>query len=90
MFNARYKNLRIAVSDSAMRELIKESMTLYDVAEILENGRDAPRKRKSGTIEKWSNKGKKTYNAVIALNYDEFMKEDVWLLIHLGKFTRRD
>lgn len=89
MFTVRYKGLRIAVSHSAMQELIKENKTLYDIKEILEQGYDAPRKRKSGIIEKWLDKGKKTYNAVIAKDYDEIMKEDVWLLIHFGKFTKR-
>ena len=60
MFNDKYKGLRIAVSDSALRELVKEGKTLYNVVNILENGYDAPRKRKLGTVEKWLDKGKKT------------------------------
>ena len=90
MFNDKYKGLRIAVSHSAMRELVKEGKTLYDVVNILDNGYDAPRKRKKGVIEKWLNKGNKTYNVVIAKDYDETMKEDCWVLIHFGKFSRRD
>jgi hypothetical protein len=57
--------------------------------QILKEGYDAPRKRKAGTIEKWFNKGKKTFNAVIARDYNEIMREDCWVLIHFGKFTRR-
>lgn len=90
MFTEKYKGLRIAVTDSAMRELMKEEKTLYDVVQILEEGGDAPRKRKEGTIEKWLNKGSKTFNAVIVKDYNEIMKEDCWVLIHFGKFTRRD
>lgn len=89
MFNERYKGLRIAVSHSAMQELMQEGKTIYDVVEILENGYDAPRKRKQGTIEKWLDKGKKTYNAVIVKDYHEILKEDCWVLIHFGKFSRR-
>ena len=89
MFNEKYKGLRIAISHSAMQELMQEGKTIYDVVEILENGYDAPRKRKEGTIEKWLNKGKKTYNAVIVKDYYEILKEDCWVLIHFGKFTRR-
>ena len=85
----RYKGLRIAVSVSAMNELMKYGMTLHDVAEILENGSDAPRKRKPDTIERWLNKGRKTFNAVIAKNYDNILKEECWILIHVGIFTRR-
>lgn len=90
MFNVRYKDLRIAVTDSAFRELVKEGKTLFDVVEILENGYSAPRRRKLGTIEKWLDKGNKTFNAVIVKDYDEIMKEECWTLIHFGKFTRRN
>lgn len=72
-----------------MRELIKEEKTAYDVVVILEKGYSAPRKRKEGTIEKWLDKGNKTYNAVIVKDYNEIMKEDCWVLIHFGKFARR-
>ncbi len=89
MFNEKYKGLRIAISHSAMQELMQEGKTIYDVIEILEEGYDAPRKRKEGTIEKWLDKGKKTYNAVIVKDYHEILKEDCWVLIHFGKFTRR-
>ena len=89
MFNEKYKGLRIAISHSAMQELMQEGKTVYDVVEILENGYDAPRKRKQGTIEKWLDKGKKTYNAVIVKDYHEILKEDCWVLIHFGKFSRR-
>ena len=89
MFNDKYKGLRIAVSNSAMQELMHEGKTIYDIVEILENGYDAPRKRKEGTIEKWKDKGNKTYNAVIVKDYHEILKEECWVLIHFGKFTRR-
>lgn len=89
MFNEKYKGLRIAISDSAMRELMQEEKTIYDVVNILENGYDAPRKRKLGTIEKWLDKGKKIYNVVIIKDYHEILKEDCWVLIHFGKFSRR-
>ena len=72
-----------------MQELMQEGKTIYDVVEIFENGYDAPRKRKHGTIEKWLDKGKKTYNAVIVKDYHEILKEDCWVLIHFGKFSRR-
>ena len=50
MFGEKYKGLRIAVSNSAIIELMKEEKTLYYVVQILEEGYDAPRKRKEGTI----------------------------------------
>ena len=89
MFNEKYKGLRIAISHSAMQELRQEGKTIYDVVKILENGYDAPRKRKKDTIEKCIDKGKKTYNAVIVKDYNEILKEDCLVLIHFGKFTKR-
>ena len=89
MFAEKYNGLRIIITDSAMRELMKEEKTLYDVVKILEEGHDAPRKRKANTIERWLNKGNKTFNVVITKDYDEIMEEDCWVLIHFGKFTRR-
>jgi len=89
MFNEKYKGLRIVVSDSAMRDLMNEEKTLYDVVGVLEEGYDAPRKRKAGTIEKWLDKGGKTFNAVVAQDYNEILKEDCWVLIHFGKFSMR-
>src|SRR3989344_3969463 len=89
MLGETYNGLRIVVSDSAMRKLMKEEKTLYDVVEILEKGYDAPRKRKQGISEKWLDKRNKTFNAVVARDYNEIMKEDCWILIHFGKFSRR-
>lgn len=88
-YSCKYEGIKIIVSNSAMRELMKEGKTLYDVVEVLELGRDAPRKRKKDIIEKWFDKGTKTYNVVIAKDYNEIMKEECWVLIHFGRFTKR-
>lgn len=85
----RFKGLRIIVSDSAMQELFKHGKDLYDVVEVLETGYDAPRKRKVSIIERWLDKGRKTYNAVVALSYNEAMKEECWVLVHFGRFGRK-
>ncbi len=85
----KIQGLQIMPSYAALRELMQEGRTLDDVFEILENGYDAPRKRKEGTIEKWLNKGNKTYNVVVLKDYNEMLKEEVWLLIHFGKFGRK-
>ncbi len=86
---ARFRGRRIDPSHAALIELMKEGKTLHYVADVLELGYDAPRKRKRGTVEKWLDRGKKTYNAVIAESYREQTKEQIWVLIHFGKFTRR-
>ncbi|OIO65522.1 hypothetical protein AUJ68_02820 [Candidatus Woesearchaeota archaeon CG1_02_57_44] len=89
MFDETYDGLRIAPSDAAMRELMKEGLILSDVVEVLEDGHNAPRKRKRGTVEKWLDKGKKTYNAVVVKSYTVANDEEIWLLTHFGKFTKR-
>jgi hypothetical protein len=89
MPSPRYKGLRIHVSYSAMQELCKYEKTLFDIVNIVEKGYDAPRKRKTGTMEKWFDKGKKTYNVVLSKDYNEILAEECWVLIHFGRFTRR-
>lgn len=89
MPSPRFHGLRIIVSDSAMRELFKLEKSLLDVVEVLEQGYDAPRKRKEGTIERWLDKGNKTFNAVIALDYNGIMHEECWVLVHFGRFARK-
>jgi hypothetical protein len=89
MLSPRYRGLKIAPSYSAMRELMKQGKTLDDVVEVLEAGQNAPRKRGPGSIEKWLNKGDKTFNAVIVKDYNATLKQDVWLLVHFGRFSRR-
>lgn len=56
----RYQGLRIAVSHSAMLELVKESKTLQDVVKILNEGYDAPRKRKGQSRDGWTKVTKHT------------------------------
>ncbi|MBU2561329.1 MAG: hypothetical protein KKD17_03450 [Nanoarchaeota archaeon] len=85
----RHKGLRIDVTHSAMQELAREGKDLHDVIKVLEEGHDAPRKRKAGTIEKWLDRGNKTFNVVVAKDYNEVRREECWVLIHFGKFTRR-
>jgi len=89
MFTIKYGGLRLIPTISAMRELMQEGKTLYSVLTILEEGCNAPRRRKEGTIEKWLNKGNKTYNVVVVKDFNYDFNEDVWLIIHFGKFTRK-
>lgn len=86
MFDVRFQGLRIAPSYAAMRELMKLGMSLEDVKEVLEEGVPAPRKRSQGTIEQWLRVGRKTYNAVVVRSYNDTLKEEVWLLVHFGRF----
>ena len=81
MFNIQYKSLRLVPSKSASQELIKLGLMLRDCRFILENGYDAPRKRKSNIEEKWFNKGNKTYNIVIVKVFNHFYNENVFLTL---------
>jgi len=88
MFNIRYKGLRLIPSKSAGKELLKYGLMIEDSKEILENGYE-PRKRGKDTIEKWMDFGNETYNAVIVKSYNFLYKEDVYLIKHIGKFTKK-
>ncbi|MBU1204189.1 MAG: hypothetical protein KKG60_03940 [Nanoarchaeota archaeon] len=89
MTDLRYKGLRIIHSLSAARELAKLGENSVFVLKVLDEGYNAPRKRKKGTIEKWLDKGKKTFNVVIVKDYEETYHEEVWVIIHFGKFTKK-
>lgn len=88
MFDVRYKGLKLIPSKSAGRELFKHGLMIADCKEILENGYQ-PRKRAKDTIEKWMGSGNDTYNVVIVKSYNYFYKEDVYLIKHVGKFTKK-
>ncbi|MBW2990613.1 hypothetical protein KY348_02820 [Candidatus Woesearchaeota archaeon] len=88
MFNIRYKKIRLIPSKSAARELLKYGLTIEDCKEILESGY-APRKRGKDTIEKWMDSGNDTYNVVIVKSYNYLYQEDVYLIKHVGKFTKK-
>ena len=88
-FIVRYQGIRIIPTKSAKVELFKYGLRLEDCKKILDQGYSAPRKRSKNTIERWFDKSNKTYNVVIAGDTNNFLKENVWILIHVGKFTRR-
>ncbi|MDP2907430.1 MAG: hypothetical protein Q8O03_05820 [Nanoarchaeota archaeon] len=88
MFNITYEGLRLIPSKSAAEELLRYGLTIDDCKEILENGYE-PRKRGKDTVEKWRDSGNKTYNAVIVRSYNYFYKEEVYLITHVGRFTKR-
>ena len=87
-FAVRYQGLRIFVSRAAMRELCKYGKSSADIVEVLEMGKDAPRKRRLGVIERWLPKKNKTYVAVIARDHHRILKEECWVLIHFGRFGK--
>ncbi len=88
MFNITYKGLRLIPSKSAAEELLRYGLTIDDCKEILENGYE-PRKRGKDTAEKWMDSRNKTYNVVVVKSYNYFYKEEVYLITHVGRFTKR-
>mgnify|MGYP001565122235 CR=1 FL=1 len=91
IFEVKFQGLRIEVTLSASRELVKEGKDLYDVLKILERGYDSSAsKRKPNIIERSIKKGNKEYKAVVAkteIRYPDGYVEEVWRLIHFGKIT---
>ena len=88
MLNIKHKGLRLIPSKSAAEELLRHGLTIWDCKDILENGYE-PRKRGKDTVEKWMDSGNKTYNVVIVKSYNYFYKEEVYLITHVGRFTKR-
>jgi len=88
MFKTTYKGLKLIPSKSAAEELLDYGLTIEDCKDILENGY-APRKRGKNTVEKWMDSKDKTYNVVIVKSYNFTNKEEVYLITHVGRFTKR-
>ena len=88
MFNIRFEGLKLIPSRSAVEELVKYGLMIEDCKDILENGYE-PKKRSKGTIEKWLNKRNKTYNVVVIRSYNFLYGEEVYLIKHIGKFTKK-
>jgi len=88
MFDVRHKSIPLIPSRSAVKEMMQLGFTLSDCKEMLEQGYDAPRKRASGTEEKWYDKGSKTYNIVIVKSVNYMLNEEIYLITHVGEFSR--
>jgi len=91
MFDIEFQGLRIDATRTASRELIQEGKSMFDVLEILEYGYSSnPSRRKPNIIEKSLRCGNKEYKAVVvkteALTPD-YLREEIWRLIHFGKTT---
>lgn len=84
-----YDGKRIVPTKLAQQQLVDNESNLEDVVAVLEQGYFSPRKRRWGTVEKWLNKGRKVVEAVVVEKWDEAVQENIWLLIHFGKFTRK-
>ena len=88
MFDVRYKGLLIIPPRSAGKELSQCGLMIADCKEILEKGYE-PRKRAKDTLEKWMDFGNKTYNVVVVKSHNFLYREDVYLITHVGTFTKK-
>tara|TARA_Y100000310_G_scaffold345434_1_gene464986 strand:+ start:5524 stop:5838 length:315 start_codon:yes stop_codon:yes gene_type:complete len=83
-----YKGLILYATNSARNELLHYGFMLEDCKKILEKGYEV-RKRSKGTEEKWLDCGNKTYNIVIVKAYSAQFEEEIYLIKHIGRFTKR-
>ena len=81
--------LRLIPSKSARNDMFNLGLTIEDCKKIVAYGYFAPKKRKKGVYEIWYSKGNKTYNIVIISSFNVDLKEDVYLIKHVGRFTRK-
>lgn len=63
-------------------------LDLGNCKHILEHGY-SPRKRARDVVEKWLDKGQKTYNVVVVKSFNFMLNEEVWLIKHVGVFTKK-
>ena len=89
MLSVKYQEIALIPSRTASKEMMKLGLSLNNCKRILDEGYDSPRIRKKDTIEKWINKGNKTYNIVITKSTNYSLNEEIYLITHIGKFTRQ-
>ena len=90
MLHPSFKGLPIVPSRTAMNEMTRLGMDEWDILQMLEEGYNCyASKRKEGTLEKCINKGNKTIKAVVVRSHNWSLDCDVWVITHVGKFSKR-
>ncbi|MFO7618330.1 MAG: hypothetical protein R6W91_01535 [Thermoplasmata archaeon] len=85
-----YKYCQLIPSRSALKEMYDLGFDLFMVTEILEEGYDCSRSRRTaGTIERCIDRGGKTLKAVAVQSYNHSLGAEVWVITHVGMFTKR-
>jgi len=87
--NVQYEGLSLIPSRTAAYEMSRLGIGLEECKHILEYGYEE-RKRAKGVIERWFDKGKKTYNVVAVRSFNFMYNEEVWLITHVGRFTKHE
>jgi len=68
---------------SAQEEIDKEGLDLQRLAELLQDAKPSPKRRRSGVLEYLVRRGKKSYKIVLADSMQQWSKEEVLLVIHV-------
>jgi hypothetical protein len=85
LFEARFLGRRLTATKSAHHELLHLSLDLFDVAGVLENGCDCAKSRRAcGKMERCFQVGRKVLRVVVAEDYNEFLRENVFVVIHVS------
>lgn len=85
-----WKGLPVIPSRRAADEMIREKLMIHDVIEVLETGYDCARsRRRENIVERCVDVKNKILKAVVARSYNYDMKSEVWVMTHVGRFTRR-
>lgn len=73
-----------------MNEMTKLGFDGWDVLEILKEGYDcSASRRREGILERCMDKGRKTVKVVTVKSYNWSLESDVWVITHVGRFTRK-
>ena len=90
MIAPTYKDAPLIPTRSALKEMFDLGIDLFMVAEILEIGYECCRsKRKLGTLERCIDRSGKTMKAVAVQSYNYNQDSEVWVITHVGTFTKR-
>ena len=85
-----WKCLPVIPSRRAADEMIREKLMIHDVIEVLETGYDCARsRRRENIVERCVDVKNKILKAVVARSYNYDMESEVWVITHVGRFTRR-
>jgi len=85
-----FQDLPLIPSRSAMTELYDNNLDLTDVLNVLEQGYDCPKgKRSKEIIERCLDQKRKTIRVVIAKSFNYHLDSEVWVIIHVGVTTKR-
>jgi len=80
-----FRGLSLVPSLSAFRELEDLILDMNDVREVLEGGFDCSTgKRKEGILERCLRRNGKALRVVVARDFNNFLKRDVWVVVHVS------